>query len=86
MPTPTTFEETAKRIREVNENLFGLVKESGQAALDSYETAVQSLVEFEKAATGSTQIAWVKTVTNTHAKFVEDITGAYLQIAREALK
>jgi len=82
----STFEETAKRIRELNEKLIQLAKESGQASRDTYEKALQSLLDFEKATAGHSQLDWVKALANTHVKFVQDITSTYLELAREALK
>ena len=37
-----TFEETAERIRELNEKLIELGKQSGQNSLDTYEKASSS--------------------------------------------
>lgn len=82
----SSFEETAKRIRELNEKLIQLAKESGQASLDTYEKALQSLFDFEKTAASHSQLDWVSALANTHAKFVQDITSTYLELAREALK
>lgn len=82
----STFEDTAHRIRELNEKLISMAKESGQASLDTYENALQSLLDFETAVAGQSQLDWVTALANTHAKFVQDITGTYLELAREALK
>jgi hypothetical protein len=79
-------EETANRIRELNEKLIQLAKESGQSSLDTYEKALQSLVDFEKSVASRSQLDWVTGLANTHAKFVQDLTGFYIKAAREALK
>ena len=92
MATSTTaadtnaFEETANRIRELNENLIQLAKESGQSSLDTYEKALQSMVDFEKSLASRSQLDWVTGLANTHAKFIQDLTGFYIKAAREALK
>jgi hypothetical protein len=82
----SAFEETANRIRELNEKLIELAKESGQSSLDTYEKALQSLVDFEKSVASRSQLDWVTGLANTHAKFVQDLTGFYINAAREALK
>jgi hypothetical protein len=82
----SAFEETANRIRELNEKLIQLAKESGQSSLDTYEKALQSLVDFEKSVASRSQLDWVTGLANTHAKFVQDLTGFYIKAAREALK
>jgi hypothetical protein len=80
------FEQTANRIRELNEKLIQLAKESGQSSLDTYEKALQSLIDFEKSLASSSQLDWVTGLANTHAKFVQDLTGFYINAASEALK
>lgn len=82
----SAVDETANRIRELNENLIQLAKESGQSSLDTYEKALQSLVDFEKSVASRSQLDWVTGLANTHAKFVQDLTGFYIKAAREALK
>ena len=81
-----TLDETVSRIRELNEKLVQLAKQQGRVSLDTYEKALQSMVDFEKAAASASQFDWVTTLANTHAKFVQDITGSYLKLANEALK
>jgi hypothetical protein len=82
----SAVEDTASRIRELNEKLIQLAKESGQNSLDTYEKALQSLVDFEKSVASRSQLDWVTGLANTHAKFVQDLTGFYIKAAREALK
>ena len=79
------FEQTANRIRELNEKLIQLAKESGQSSLDTYEKALQSRIDFEKSLASSSQLDWVTGLANTHAKFVQELTGFYINAAREAL-
>jgi hypothetical protein len=81
-----TLDDTVGRIRDLNETLVQLAKQQGRVSLDIYEKALQSLIDFEKAAASTTQFDWVSALANTHAKFVQDITGSYLRLANEALK
>jgi hypothetical protein len=80
------LDDTVGRIRELNEKLVQFAKQQGQVSLDAYEKALQSLVDFEKAAASTSQFDWLSGLANTHAKFVQDITGSYLKLASEALK
>jgi hypothetical protein len=80
------LDETATRIRELNEKLIQLAKESGQSSLDTYEKALQSMVDFETSVASRSQLDWVTALANTHAKFVQDLAGFYIKAAREALK
>ena len=61
-------------------------KAAGQASLDTYEKALQSLVDFEQKAATASQLEWVSAVASAHAKFVQDVSAAYVTAAREALK
>lgn len=80
------FEETANRIRELNERMIQLAKESGENSLDTYEKALQSLLDFEKDVAGNSQLDWLTALADTHVKFVRDLTGFYVNAARQALK
>jgi hypothetical protein len=55
----SAFEETANRIRKLDENLIQLAIKSGQNFLDTYEKALQSLVDFEKSVASRSQLDWV---------------------------
>jgi hypothetical protein len=79
-------EESASRIRDLNEKLINLAKESGQASIDTYEKTLQSMLEFEKGVASSSQLDWVTALANSHAKFVQDVTSFYVKAAREVLK
>jgi hypothetical protein len=75
-----------QRIRELNERLVESAKAAGQASLDAYEKALQSLVEFEEKAASASQLDWVSNIAAAHAKFLQDVSSAYVQAARQALK
>ena len=44
------------------------------------------MVDFEKSVASRSQLDWVTGLANTHAKFVQDLTGFYIKAARGALK
>jgi predicted RNA-binding Zn ribbon-like protein len=75
-----------QRIRELNERFIESAKAAGNVSLDAYEKALQNLVEFQERAAGATQLEWVSTIASAHAKFVQDISNAYVSAAREMLK
>ena len=81
----SAFEETAKRIRELNENLIQPAMKSGQNFLDTYEKALQGLLDFEKSVVSRSELDWVTGLGNTHAKFVQT-SPTYIDAAREAPK
>ena len=87
LPDPRAAgEATTERIRALNERIIESAKAAGQASLDAYEKALQSLVDFEQKAATASQLEWVTAVASAHAKFVQDVSAAYVTAAREALK
>jgi predicted RNA-binding Zn ribbon-like protein len=91
MTTPTTdpsatVEQSAQRIRELTEQFIDAAKNGGNAALDAYENALQSLVDFQNRAAGASQLDWVSSIAQAHAKFVQDVSAAYVSAARDMLK
>ena len=87
IPVPrAATEATAEHIRALNERIIESAKAAGQASLDAYEKALQSLVDFEQKAAKASQLEWVTAVASAHAKFVQDVSAAYVNAAREALK
>jgi hypothetical protein len=90
-PTPTpdpaaSMEEASQRIRELTERFIDAGKKAGNVSLDTYEKSLQSLVDLQEQAAGASQIEWVQNIAQAHAKFVQDISAAYVNAAREMLK
>jgi hypothetical protein len=79
-------EEAAQRIRELNERFIESAKTAGNATLDAYEKSLQNLLEFQERAAGASQLDWVSNIASAHAKFVQDVSSAYITAAREMLK
>jgi hypothetical protein len=86
-PDPSAqIDEVAQRIRELTERFIEAAKKAGNASLDSYEKSLQSLVDFEERAAGASQLDWVSSIAAAHAKFVQDVSAAYVSAARDMLK
>jgi hypothetical protein len=82
-----SLDKTIARIREMNERLIVSNRAAGRAALDAYEKALRSMVDFqERVARGGNQLDWISTLASAHAKFVEDISAAYVEAARDTVK
>lgn len=80
------IDEGADRIRALNEKLIETAKKSGNAYLDAYERALTGLVEFQQQVAGATQLDWVNTVVKAQTDFISEVSAAYTDAAREALK
>jgi len=81
----SAYEETAERIRALNERLIDGSKAAGRVTLDAYEKTLRSFLEFEEHIAGATQLEWVSALAQVHASFVRDVTMAYLSLARGVL-
>jgi len=79
-------EEAVQRIRELNERFLQAAKAAGNQGLDAYEESLRTLVEFEEKAAGASQLDWVSSIASAHAKFMQDVTSAYVSAARTMLK
>jgi len=79
-------EEATQRIRELTERFIEAAKAAGNQSLDAYEQSLRSLVEFEERTAGASQLDWVSSIAAAHAKFVQDVSAAYVSAARNMLK
>jgi len=79
-------EEAVQRIRELTERFIESAKAAGNQSLDAYEQSLRTLVEFQEQAAGASQLDWVSNIAAAHAKFVSDVSAAYVSAARSMLK
>jgi len=79
-------EQAGQRIRELTERFIESAKVAGNQSLDAYEKALESMVAFQEKGAQATQLDWVSAVAAAHAKFVQDVSSAYVSAAREMLK
>lgn len=79
-------EDAVARIREMNERLIESSKSAGRVALDAYENALQSMLDFQTQIAGANQLDWVTALATAHAQYLKDIGAAYVKAARENLK
>jgi hypothetical protein len=79
-------DEAVQRIRDLTERFIDAAKKAGNQSLDAYEQSLRTLVEFEERAAGASQLDWVASIAAAHAKFVQDVSSAYISAAREMLK
>lgn len=79
-------DEAVQRIRELTERFIESAKAAGNQSLDAYEQSLRTLVEFEEKAAGASQLDWVSNIAQAHAKFLQDVSAAYVSAARNMLK
>jgi hypothetical protein len=79
-------DEAVQRIRELTEQFIESAKAAGNQSLDAYEQSLRTLVDFQKQAAGASHLDWVSSVATAQAKFLQDVTDAYVSAARTMLK
>ena len=79
-------EQAVQQIRELTERFIEAAKTGGNQSLDAYEKSLRSLVEFQERAANASQLDWVSSIATAHARFVQDMSSAYVNAAREMLK
>jgi hypothetical protein len=80
------FEDAAKRIRDLNERIIEQGRKAGLAYLDSYESTLNRLADFEERVGKAGDIEWITELANAQATFIRDVTAAYTRAARDILK
>ena len=80
------FEETADRIRSLNDQIIDSAKKGGEAWLSAYEKALTSLLDFERKAAEASPIEWVSAIAKAHTDFVSEVSAAYIRVSRELVK
>jgi hypothetical protein len=80
------LEEAIQRIRDLNERIVEQGRKAGLAYLDSYESTLNRLAEFEEKMGQASQLDWITELANAQAAFIRDVTAAYTRAAREMLK
>jgi hypothetical protein len=82
----TDTEETAERIRQLNEEILDFGKQAGQSFLDAYETTLRTFAEYQDKVAESSNVEWVSSIARAQANFTREIARAYTSTARDMLK
>ena len=79
------YDETAARIRRINEHLLATFTNAGTTLLDAYESTLRNLAAFEESVAGATQLEWVAALAQAHAAMVRDVVAIYTRAARDLI-
>ena len=85
-PFDVDFDAAAERIRDLNEKVLTAAKQTGIMTVDTYEQAVNNVLDFSQKAADSTKVDWVSAITNSQASIITEATNAYTKAARDLLK
>jgi hypothetical protein len=81
-----SVEDTAERIRDLNERILESSKKAGNTYLDIYEKTLNSIADYQEKAGEQSQVDWVSTMANAQADFTRQLTSAYTSAARSMMK
>ena len=79
--TPT-IDGVFERAGEAQEQFAAAARKAGHAYLDTYEKAVDRVIELELKVAGSTQQDWLKNLIEAQADFAREVTRSYTSAAR----
>jgi hypothetical protein len=79
------FEQTATRIRELNERLLEGALAAGGEAVHTYERALLALAAVAERTGGATPLEWLTWLSHLHADFVRDVSTAHTAALRVLL-
>jgi hypothetical protein len=80
------LEAAAERLRKLNERIIKAGKQTGETTLSSYEKALKAIAGAVERGPGTSDIDWISHLATTQAKFIRDVTQAWISAARDMLK
>jgi hypothetical protein len=85
-PKSGPAQDTAERIRALNERIIDNARKAGNTYLDAYESALSTIVKYQESAAEATPVDWLKRVLEAQANFTREFGDLYASTGREALK
>ena len=85
-PNRGQAQDTAERIRALNERIIDNARKAGNTYLDAYENALSTIVKYQESAAEATPVDWLKRVLEAQANFTREFGDLYASTGREALK
>jgi hypothetical protein len=79
-------QQTADRIRELNERIIKNARRAGETYLDAYEHALGTIAGYQESVARATPVDWMRTVLEAQASFTREFGNFYASTAREAMK
>lgn len=80
------FEAPFEQFKGANDQILAAARKGGALYVDSYEQAVDRVLDIESRFAESAQPEWLKAMIESHVDLSRELTGAYVNSARSVLK
>jgi hypothetical protein len=80
------IEAAAQRIKQTSDRVLELSKENGLAWLEAYEKMLNGVLKLEEETAKDLGADWINTLVSTQADVVREMSGAFLNTAKDRLK
>jgi len=76
-------DQLADRVRDFNERIIELSRQTSEATLGAYAKMLQSIADLEENIGKASPVDWLTTFTTAQANFTRDLAEAYTAAARK---
>ena len=80
------IEETAERLRQLNERIIDASKKSGRAYMEAYEANLKAIADHQAKLASASETDWLSALLNAQADFTRELARAASAQSRELLK
>jgi hypothetical protein len=84
--TQHQFEAPFEQFKEANDQILAAARKAGALYVDSYEQVVDRALDIESRFAATAQPEWLKSLIESHVDLSRELTSAYVNTARSALK
>jgi hypothetical protein len=84
--TQHSFEAPFEQFKEANDQILAAARKAGALYVDSYEQVVDRALDIESRFAATAQPEWLKSLIESHVDLSRELTSAYVNTARNALK
>jgi hypothetical protein len=84
--TDNAVQDATARAHELNERLVDASKKVAAEYLDVTEKGVQSFVGLQRKVAEQTDVEWIASIADAHARFTADVSKVLIASGRELLR
>ena len=86
MATTTKTQYPFEQFKDANDQILAAARKAGALYVDSYEQVVDRALDIESRFAATAQPEWLKSLIESHVDLSRELTSAYVNTARGALK